>query len=73
MYETLVKSPVTNLFGDYLESAIFIFFLTVADNLEANPVCQELLTEVDGKGAVAMSLIAAGMLYRICFSIWYPS
>ncbi|XP_013194704.1 protein KRTCAP2 homolog [Amyelois transitella] len=65
----LVRSPITIIFGGYLGSLMFMFFITAVGNLE---------TALFGKNfqlklpeiviSMAVSLIAAGMVHRICFT-----
>ncbi|KAG7310997.1 hypothetical protein JYU34_003850 [Plutella xylostella] len=70
MYKPLlVKSPVTIIFGGYLGSVMFMFFVTAIGNLEATlfgKSFQLKLPEI--LISMVISLVAAGMVHRICFT-----
>ncbi|VVC90554.1 protein KRTCAP2 homolog [Leptidea sinapis] len=70
MYKPLlVKSPITIIFGGYLGSLMFMFFVTAVGNLEAvlfSKNFQLKLPEI--VLTMVISLIAAGMVHRICFT-----
>ncbi|XP_059045981.1 protein KRTCAP2 homolog [Achroia grisella] len=65
----LIKSPITIIFGGYLGSVMFMFFVTAVGNLEATLFGKNFqlkLTEIVLSMAVA--LVAAGMVHRVCFT-----
>ncbi|XP_026758808.1 protein KRTCAP2 homolog [Galleria mellonella] len=70
MYKPLiVKSPLTIIFGGYLGSVMFMFFVTAVGNLEATLFGKNFqlkLPEIILSMAVA--LVASGMVHRICFT-----
>ncbi|NP_001040196.1 keratinocyte-associated protein 2 [Bombyx mori] len=65
----LILSPMTIIFGGYLGSLMFMFFVTAVGNLETilfGKAFQLKLPEV--VLSMGISLIAAGMVHRICFT-----
>ncbi|KAJ0182611.1 hypothetical protein K1T71_001980 [Dendrolimus kikuchii] len=70
MYKpVLVKSPITIIFGGYLGSVMFMFFVTAVGNLEATLFGKNFQLKLpEIVISMAISLIAAGMVHRICFT-----
>ncbi|KAG6452361.1 protein KRTCAP2 homolog [Manduca sexta] len=70
MYKPLlVKSPITIIFGGYLGSVMFMFFVTAVGNLEATLFGKNFQLKLpEIVLSMAVSLIAAGMVHRICFT-----
>ncbi|XP_045494690.1 protein KRTCAP2 homolog [Colias croceus] len=65
----LVKSPITIIFGGYLGSLMFMFFVTAVGNLEATLFGKNFQLKLpEIVLSMAISLIAAGMVHRICFT-----
>ncbi|XP_038208420.1 protein KRTCAP2 homolog isoform X2 [Zerene cesonia] len=65
----LVKSPITIIFGGYLGSLMFMFFVTAVGNLEATLFGKNFQLKLpEIILSMAISLIAAGMVHRICFT-----
>ncbi|CAK1544637.1 unnamed protein product [Leptosia nina] len=65
----LVKSPITIIFGGYLGSLLFMFFVTAVGNLEATLFGKNFQLKLpEIVISMAISLIAAGMVHRICFT-----
>ncbi|KAJ2947783.1 hypothetical protein O0L34_g9565 [Tuta absoluta] len=70
MYKPLlVKSPLTIIFGGYLGSVMFMFFVTAVGNLEATLFGKNFQLKLpEVVISMSVSLIAAGMVHRICFT-----
>ncbi|KPI94782.1 PREDICTED: protein KRTCAP2 homolog [Papilio xuthus] len=70
MYKPLlVRSPITIIFGGYLGSLMFLFFVTAVGNLEATLFGKNFQLKLpEIVLSMAISLIAAGMVHRICFT-----
>ncbi|KAJ8736448.1 hypothetical protein PYW08_007104 [Mythimna loreyi] len=70
MYKpVLIRSPVTIIFGGYLGSLMFLFFVTAIGNLEATMFGKNFQLKLpEIVLSMAISLIAAGMVHRICFT-----
>ncbi|CAH0766873.1 unnamed protein product [Diatraea saccharalis] len=70
MYKPLlVKSPITIIFGGYLGSLMFMFFITAVGNLEATLFGKNFQLKLpEIVLSMAVSLVAAGMVHRICFT-----
>ncbi|XP_047512681.1 protein KRTCAP2 homolog [Pieris napi] len=65
----LVKSPITIIFGGYLGSLMFMFFVTAVGNLEATLFGKNFQLKLpEIIISMAISLIAAGMVHRVCFT-----
>ncbi|XP_045486341.1 protein KRTCAP2 homolog isoform X2 [Pieris rapae] len=65
----LVKSPITIIFGGYLGSLMFMFFVTAVGNLEATLFGKNFQLKLpEIVISMAISLIAAGMVHRVCFT-----
>ncbi|XP_061708686.1 keratinocyte-associated protein 2 [Cydia pomonella] len=65
----LVRSPMTIIFGGYLGSVMFMFFVTAIGNLEATLFGKNFQLKLpEIVLSMALSLIAAGMVHRICFT-----
>ncbi|XP_023949627.2 protein KRTCAP2 homolog [Bicyclus anynana] len=70
MYKPLlVRSPITIIFGGYLGSIMFMFFVTAIGNLEATLFGKNFQLKLPEIAlSMLISLIAAGMVHRICFT-----
>ncbi|CAH4031030.1 protein KRTCAP2 homolog [Pieris brassicae] len=65
----LVKSPITIIFGGYLGSLMFMFFVTAVGNLESTLFGKNFQLKLpEIIISMAISLIAAGMVHRVCFT-----
>ncbi|XP_063395234.1 protein KRTCAP2 homolog [Cydia fagiglandana] len=65
----LVRSPMTIIFGGYLGSVMFMFFVTAIGNLEATLFGKNFQLKLpEIVVSMAVSLIAAGMVHRVCFT-----
>lgn len=70
MYKPLlVRSPLAIIFGGYLGSLIFMFFVTAVGNLQAAFLGRNFQLKLPEivVGMIA-ALIAAGMIHRICLT-----
>ncbi|XP_045447865.1 protein KRTCAP2 homolog isoform X2 [Melitaea cinxia] len=70
MYKPLLtRSPVTIIFGGYLGSVMFMFFVTAIGNLEATLFGKNFQLKLpEIVLSMIISLIASGMVHRICFT-----
>ncbi|CAH2238958.1 protein KRTCAP2 homolog isoform X1 [Pararge aegeria] len=70
MYKPLlIRSPITIIFGGYLGSLMFMFFVTAIGNLEATLFGKNYqLKLLEIALSMVISLIASGMVHRICFT-----
>ncbi|KAM3967635.1 protein KRTCAP2 homolog [Aphomia sociella] len=70
MYKPLlIKSPITIIFGGYLGSVMFMFFVTAVGNLEATLFGKNFQLKLpEIILSMAVSLVASGMVHRICFT-----
>ncbi|XP_028176333.1 protein KRTCAP2 homolog [Ostrinia nubilalis] len=70
MYKPLiVKSPIMIIFGGYLGSVMFMFFVTAVGNLEATLFGKNFQLKLpEIVLSMGVSLVAAGMVHRICFT-----
>ncbi|XP_041975261.1 keratinocyte-associated protein 2 [Aricia agestis] len=65
----LVSSPATIILGGYLGSLLFMFIVTAVGNLEATLFGKNFQLKLpEIILSMAISLIAAGMVHRICFT-----
>ncbi|CAH2050253.1 unnamed protein product, partial [Iphiclides podalirius] len=70
MYKPLLtKSPLTIIFGGYLGSLMFMFIVTAVGNLESSLFGKNFQVKLpEIVFSMTLSLIAAGMVHRICFT-----
>ncbi|XP_069362566.1 protein KRTCAP2 homolog isoform X2 [Maniola hyperantus] len=70
MYKPLlIRSPITIIFGGYLGSVMFMFFVTAIGNLEATLFGKNFQLKLPEIAlSMIISLIASGMVHRICFT-----
>ncbi|CAG9581285.1 unnamed protein product [Danaus chrysippus] len=70
MYKPLItRSPLTIIFGGYLGSLMFMFFVTAVGNLEATLFGKNFQLKLpEIVLSMVISLIASGMVHRICFT-----
>ncbi|XP_050361786.1 protein KRTCAP2 homolog [Nymphalis io] len=65
----LIRSPITIIFGGYLGSVMFMFFVTAIGNLEATMFGKNFQLKLpEIVLSMIISLIASGMVHRICFT-----
>ncbi|XP_046964650.1 protein KRTCAP2 homolog [Vanessa cardui] len=65
----LIRSPITIIFGGYLGSVMFMFFVTAIGNLEATLFGKNFQLKLpEIVLSMIISLIASGMVHRICFT-----